>query len=520
MCSVSLILPPGWTLHPGGPHIALPLLKGFLESFGIETHLHDLNIEAAHYYGVAISDSKIRDVFDNCHPLPASSMDNLYFKAEDQLQKIAASYEGTWYAHEGFRRNSCTLSSPEDIKRFSQLSSPFTTYFKTIAIPKILEQNPLIIGITLIAHTQILQAFELARLIRNVGYTGCIVLGGNVITRLYNDMALNWVFDIVDGIVTLQGEQTLKSLHECIKMNKSWAAVPNLMWRDGGQIVKNLSVTLKQKEFAQPDYSGMPVGKYWGTNYLTMVASRGCYYGKCSFCAIPFGYGKDGYIGSSPAIQVINSMKRSTEVLGIHRYQFIDEAIHPKMMRDLADIIIAEDLNFSFEAFLRLETAWTKPQILQSSVEAGLKKVYLGFELITSDGRDLLRKSDNADPLLLLKSFQDAGIKTHLYCMFGFPGTGIKEASETVDFCLKHNDLIDTLDIIPFHYARHTRVDGVTIIDEDHTTWRVEHNYIPSSPSTLSTENVTALTNQLKQLAHNEHPQWFHPVYRMYSPWN
>lgn len=312
MSGISLILPPGWTLHPGGLHIALPLLKGFLESSGIETHLHDLNIGSTHYHDVAISENEI---FENCRPLTASSMNHLYFKAEDRLQEIAGQHDGTWYAHEGFRRNGCTLSSPEDIRYFSQLPSPFTTYFKTVAIPKILEQSPLIIGITLIVPTQILQAFELARLLRQAGYTGCIVLGGNVVTRLYNDMALDWVFDIFDGIVTLQGEQTLKVLHECITTNKSWAASPNLMWRENGQIVKNLSMTLKSKEFAQPNYSGMPVGQYWGTNYLTMVASRGCYYGKCSFCAIPFGYGKDGFIGSSPAAHVINSMHNQLNLL-------------------------------------------------------------------------------------------------------------------------------------------------------------------------------------------------------------
>lgn len=186
----------------------------------------------------------------------------------------------------------------------------------------------------------------------------------------------------------------------------------------------------------------------------------------------------------------------------------------------MADIILTDDLDFSFEAYLRLESAWVKPKILKDSAAAGLKKVYLGLELIPSDERDLLTKSDNADPLTLLKSLRDVGIKAHVFCMFGFPGTGIKEAFETVEFCLKHHDLIDTLDIFPFYYARHTKVEGVSIVDEDHTSWRVEHNYIPASASTLPIEDVTVLAEQLGQLVWSEYPKWFHPLYRMYSPWH
>ena len=50
MSGIALILPPGWTLHPGGPHIALPLLKGFLQHHDIETRLHDLNIGSTKYH--------------------------------------------------------------------------------------------------------------------------------------------------------------------------------------------------------------------------------------------------------------------------------------------------------------------------------------------------------------------------------------------------------------------------------------------------------------------------------------
>lgn len=517
MPGIVLIQPPGWTLHPGGPHIALPLLKGFLQEKGIETKAYDLNIGAVDYYQISISEE---DVIAACHNATARAMNKVYFNAEDRLQEIAAKYDGTWFAHEGYRRNGCNLSSPDDIREFSRLESPFTRYFLHSVIPKILKQDPILIGISITVPTQILQVFEFVRLLRKEGYIGFIALGGNIVTRLYEDMALDWVFDLVDGLIHLQGERTLLDIYNCLQGKKSLELVPNLTWRDQRTINRNLSMPLKSAEFASPDFSDSPLGNYWGTPYLTMVAGRGCYYGKCSFCAIPFGYGKKGYIGASPVTQVVNWLKDSSKINAISHFKFIDEALHPKILRDMSALIEKEDLSVSFEAYLRLEPTWQNPELLRQGAKSGLKKVYLGLELIPSDGRDLLTKSDNADPLRLLSELKEAGIKSHVFCMFGFPGTGIKDAFRTVEFALKHHQLIDTLDIFPFYYARHTKVDGVTIQDNPNFTWNVEHTYKAASSSTLPPSKVKILAEQLGELVWKEHPKWFHPIYRMFSPWH
>lgn len=517
MSGIALVLPPGWTLHPGGPHIALPLLKGFLQQHNIETRVYDLNIGSTEFHHISITESQVRNA---CHTLTRSSMNEVYFNAEDQLQALAKKYDGVWYAHEGFRRNHCNIASPNDIRYYSQLETPFTDYFNQVAIPQILQSTPRIIGISITVPTQLLQVFELIRLLRKANFDGCIVIGGNVVTRIYEDLAIDWVFDLLDGVIQLQGERALLDIYQSLNHYGDLRAVPNLLWRDQGIIQKNEAAQLQPNDFAPPDFSDSQINRYWGTNYLTMVAGRGCYYGKCSFCAIPFGYGKNNFIGSSTAINVLKSMQQCISQHGINRFKFIDEALHPRMMRDLAALIELENVQCEFEAYLRLESTWLKPDLLRQSAKAGLRKVYLGLELIPSDERDLLTKSDNADPLRLLNELKEVGIKSHVFCMFGFPGTGIKEAFDTIDFALKYSDLIDTLDIFPFYYARHTQVEGVTIIPDTEATWNVEHRYIPAAPETLEPSKVTILAERLSNVVWSEHPKWFHPIYRMYSPWH
>lgn len=517
MSDIALVLPPGWTLHPGGPHIALPLLKGFLQHHNVATKIHDLNIGSTSFHNISIEEG---DVIAACQKLTRPAMNEVYFKAEDRLQALAKKFQGAWYAHEGFRRDGCNIASPDDIRQFSQHETPFTEYFIKQAIPEILRHDPKVIGISITVPTQVLQVFELIRLLRKAAYRGCIVIGGNVVTRLYKDMAVDWVFDLLDGVIHLQGERSLLEILNSLQSHGDLSQVPNLMWRDKGVIKCNHAALLQPVDFAPPDFSDLSLQKYWGTNYLTMVAGRGCYYGKCSFCAIPFGYGKDGFIGSTTALNVVKSIKNCITQYGINRFKFIDEALHPRMMRDLAVVIERESVDCSFEAYLRLETTWLKRDLLQSSAKAGLRKVYLGLELIPSDERDLLTKSDNADPLRLLSELKEAGIKSHVFCMFGFPGTGLKEAFNTIEFALKHHDLIDTLDIFPFYYARHTKVDGVTITDDPKVTWNVEHRYLPAAAETLHPAKVNILAERLSNVVWSEHPKWFHPIYRMFSPWH
>ncbi|MGQ0527813.1 MAG: B12-binding domain-containing radical SAM protein [Alphaproteobacteria bacterium] len=513
-----MALAPGWTLHAGGPHIALPLLKGFLEHHGVEARLYDLNNESTRYLGVHVTEAAAQKA---CSTPTRQSMNALYFGAEDRLQEVARPFGGTWYAQEGYRHKQCVLSSPDSVRKYSRDVSPFTRYFEEEAVPRMLEQNPRIIGLTLVVPSQILPTFELVRLLRKAGYDDTIVLGGNIVTRIFDDMALDWVFDLIDGAVKLQGEQVMLDIYKALEKGTGFSDVPNLMWRkEDGTIAVNKQKLLEPADFVQPDFDGMPVHDYWGTNYLTMIAARGCYYNRCSFCAIPFGYGERGYIGMAPAVRVLESMKSSAQQYGISRFKFVDESFHPKLMADLVRLILRDNFKCTFEGYFRLEETWMNRDFLSLCYKAGLRKMYLGLELVPGETRSLLDKKDGANPLEFLKAIHDIGIKAHVFSMFGYPGTGVREAFDTIDFTLKNHSLIDTLDVFPFYYARHTKVEGVEILRDHGMTWNVEHRYRALDASSLPTEQVHVLAKKLSDVIWREHPQWLHPIYRMVSPWH
>lgn len=512
---VILFFPPGWPLTVGGPHLALALLKGFLEQRGCRADIVDLNIESAVDNRADISATAVQEA---CEKPTLTSLNVPYFAAEDHLSTIARQFSGEWDLQSGFQFKSYDPASSDSIRQHIGVKSPFTDFLCRRAVSQVLDGDYSLVGISIALPSQILPAFELSHLLRKAGFKGRIVLGGNMVTRLADKIHLNWVFDLVDGVICFQGEEALLTLAQ---NTADLSGVPNLIWRKDGQIVTNPAHTLQRQNFSMPDFNGLPLEKYWGFQYLPIVASRGCYYGKCTFCAIPFSWGNGGFIGHSSPEDVVVTMKRSYERYGISHFKFVDEALHPQLLRQIAELLVNESIPVAFEGYARFDTAWGDPKFLALLSKAGLRKVYLGLELAGTNSRTLLNKGDlvGKGATRIFQNLNEAGILAHAFCLFGFPGTGVDDAMQTVEFVYRHKQLIDSLDVFPFYYAKHTKVEGVNANLNPSKDWAVEYDYEPLRKGVLSQNEVAALCKQVEDFLWNDSPSWLHPVYRMFSPW-
>jgi hypothetical protein len=298
-CRVALLFPPGWTISTGGPHLALAGLKAFLRQNGIDDVLiRDLNHEVAARFISPINALTAEAACTGGHSLAA--MNEPYFTSEDRLMTIAQRFGGKWNAQLGFWYDSHPERSSQAAFEYVLKPSPFDRYVD-LFLPQLLAERPEVIGLCLASVYQIIPALKLARELRQRGYQGFIVLGGNTVSRLARELAIPPVFEFVDGLVTFQGEIPLLRLCQALSSRRSLASVPQMIWYDGGEIrVNEPSELLDLLTLAAPDYEGLDVGGYWGHNYLNVVAARGCYYGKCQFCAIPYGWGSDGFAGVRP----------------------------------------------------------------------------------------------------------------------------------------------------------------------------------------------------------------------------
>lgn len=515
--NILLVQPPGWSFLPGGIYFSLPLLKGFLENSGFNVSVLDLNIKFSFLNNFAISADDVNKVGAS---LNLEIYRNLYYKSEDKMAEIISPYNAVWDIQSGFNFTGCNLKSSESIKEFSSLKSPFDELYSDILLKKIEDGDIPIVGFSITVPSQLLTSFIAIRCLRNAGYSGKIIVGGNMITRLGDDFIKEWIFELIDAAVIFQGEKCIAEYVTAVKNNSSLSSIPNLIWKDKSGIKKNRIEYLKPTEFGRPSFSGIENDKYWGNQYLPILGSRGCYYGKCTFCAIPYAYGNNGFLGNDKPSNVFTDIQNGIITTGIRNFKFVDEALHPAILRKLSEDIIKQEVKCKFEGYARLDNFWMDSNFLKLVSNAGLKKVYIGLELINSNKRDLLNKSDSDKAIELLKAFADNGIKTHLFTLFGYPGTGEEEAMNTIEFCLKNSSLIDSIDVFPFYFAKHTQVALIEKKFYPTEDWAIEYDYLPAAENVLTQDEVETLCTELEEVVWAEQPQWLHPIYRMFSPWN
>jgi len=493
------------------------LLKSWLQLHGHEVRVRDLNWESGLRAGVGLPAAAARRA---CTTPLLESMNEPFFAAEDVLMERAARYGGIWNAQLGFEYAGAPHESSGEALASLDRPSPFDGLFDEV-VREAVAESPGLIGFSVAAVQQVIPTLQLCARLRRAGFPGRIVLGGNTVSRLVEEMAIPAVFDLVDGLLTFEGEMPLLRLCDAVAAGSSFASVPHLAWRDGTEMRRNNhDERLDPDALTAPDFSDLAVGRYWGENYLTLVGARGCYYGKCNFCAIPYGWGHNGYAGTRTVDRVYQDMLALIERHDINRFKFVDEALSPRFMRELANRILAGGLIVEWEGYTRLEAAWHDPDFVDLVGRAGFRKGYFGLELLPAPGRTALNKHDHADPERLLDLCAASGVKVHLFCMFGYPGTGEAEAARTVEFLLNHRHLVDTADIFAWGYAKHTSVTGAEPMRDARRDWGLEFDYVATRSDTLSRSAVEALASKYEELIWAEVPRFVHPTYRLISPWS
>lgn len=194
-----------------------------------------------------------------------------------------------------------------------------------------------------------------------------------------------------------------------------------------------------------PDFSDLPFDKYLSLTEMTnpmhrlwsqgrwnkMVMAQGCYWHRCAFCdtSLP-------YIGDYRAPQasvVVDCMERvmgQTERTGFH---FVDEALPPKLLHDVAEEILRRGLTLSFWGNIRFEKAYTA-DLCDLLAEAGMVAVSGGLEVASDRLLKLMDKGvtiqQTADAC---RHLRDAGIMVHTYLMYGFPTETLQETVDALE---------------------------------------------------------------------------------------
>ena len=194
-----------------------------------------------------------------------------------------------------------------------------------------------------------------------------------------------------------------------------------------------------------PDFSDLPLDKYLSLTEMTnpmhrlwsqgrwnkMVMAHGCYWHRCAFCDTSLDY--IGNYRTPKATTVVDHMERIMEQTGRTGFHFVDEALPPKLLREVAEEILRRGLAVSFWGNIRFEKAYTA-ELCDLLAEAGMVAVSGGLEVASDRLLKLIDKGVTIQQTVeACRHLRDAGIMVHTYLMYGFPTETLQESVDALE---------------------------------------------------------------------------------------
>ncbi len=496
---VVFLFPPNWSAITNSPHLALPLLAGTIASENAKIKIWDLSKEFYNSYG---SQPDKNVIINACDIEDFEVLDKLYFNWEDDFIKLARERKFEFGLISGFYKEiEPTFNNYHDQIKEGTI---FSQFYNQHVYPILKEITPSLIGISISSVNQLLSTLELLIGLRKILPKTKIVLGGNVVTRLKNSAEFIRINKLVDYIVFYQGEKAINKI--C-----------NLSMTPSVHIFADEYIPIN--EWPIPNFDGLNLKEYPGIPTLPFVSTRGCYWGKCSFCAIPAGWSRKGYSGSMTPDLMIQQIKHLVLKYKINRIKFVDEAFPPSKVIPLSYLINGNNLKIHWEAYVRLEQQWEDENFLRTAYEAGCRKLYFGLELSPYSKRDCFHKNDNANIITIIEACKKIGILVHLFCMVGHPGTTEDDAKLTVKFLIDHQNQIDTADLVGFQLHRGISIKGLYPKKRQKNTLALTYDYNSNNGNVLLPKEVKILENKCQERIWDEVPRLLHPLYRIGKSW-
>ena len=488
----ALVFPPQW--YPSQPYLALPTLKAYLETKGHEVDQFDFNVES---YDLFLSRNYLEHCVDKiqlrltkpvksyedreAEPIhrqileDTSYLETILSGINDAKQVLRD--EERFFQFEEYKNAYTTLKvamqlisyahypSKIDLDSFfmkgnpeenlqgileatqDSIKNPFLELYKNNLLKKVDLDRYGLVGIAIIHAGQVIPGLTLARILRTHYPHLHITIGGSVFARhqdiLQDKKAL--FEEMFHSIVLFEGEHPLDQLLKQLKDKQPLDTVPNLIYIKNGEVVRNASSkALPYDQLACPNFDDLPLNKYlMPYPVLPYMASRGCYWGKCTFCTHSFIY--DSHYRKENEERVAEELDYLGKKYKTKFFTFSDEAISPNAFDRMSKAILSQGVEMRALGMLKFESDSVETvELFENMYRAGFLMLFFGLESANDRILSIIDKGcDQATEKRVLGNSSLAGIWNHLYLFFGFPTEEKHEAQETIDFTVQHGELGD-----------------------------------------------------------------------------
>jgi anaerobic magnesium-protoporphyrin IX monomethyl ester cyclase len=488
--SIALVYPPA--CDPTAPYLAVPMLTAFLRRAGVDVLPVDANVEA---WDELLEPGPLESLRDRIEARLASLEARRTLEHEGQLEYAAlfgaladahaaprgileakatfrdpqAFYDPDRYAdavatveaalrvvsaayhplHVDFTayRTPFGLLTPEEARsEASKDRNPFFDYVAKSLAPRLARAGVRTVGISVCFPGQLQPAYTFAHQLRRELPGVHLTCGGPSITQMLlrlSGNALARALGPFDSAVLYEGEHSLLALVRALEQGTSLRDVGNVVVRDpllGARFTPAHGMEDLSK-LPGPDFDGLPLDRYFAPELvLPYDPTRGCYWGKCTFCHYGLAEVGTAQYRERPVPAMIEHLRELGRRHGTRRFYFSQDSVAPKTLVKLSAALIEGGLDLRWATDLKPEKYLT-PERAKVLADAGAVACALGVE--SGDDR-VLSLIDKGPPVAVTSDVIDhlagAGIAAEAMCFTDFPTETRDEALRTIEFLHERRD--------------------------------------------------------------------------------
>jgi hypothetical protein len=487
---VALVYPP--SCDPTAPYLAVPMLTGFLRAEGVGVLPIDANVEA---YDALLSGHRMAELRDrlearlaeldrraslaheaqiehaalvrargDAHAVPrgieaakATLRDPERFFDPDAYASAAATVDAALRVvsavhhplHLDFTayRTPFGMTTLEEIERAARPENdPFYGYMHDTFIPRLRAAAVDVVGISVCFPGQLQPAYAFGVALKRALPDVHVTCGGPGITQMLirlSGQRLARALGPFDSACVFEGEHTLLSLLRALDEEKPIRDVPNVVVRDtlmgarwlAGHGMEDL------RALPAPDFDGLALDRYFSPGLvLPYDPTRGCYWGKCTFCHYGLAEVGTATYRERDVAQIVEHLRALSEKYETKHFYLSQDSVAPKTIVKMSQAIVDAGLDVRWATDLKPEKYMTEERA-RLLKKAGAVACALGVESASPRVLELIDKG--APPSVVgdvVDRLAGAGIAAEAMCFTDFPTETHDEAVETLEFLRDRRD--------------------------------------------------------------------------------
>ncbi|MBR4839879.1 MAG: radical SAM protein [Paludibacteraceae bacterium] len=274
-----------------------------------------------------------------------------------------------------------------------------------------------------------------------------VVIGGGFPNTELRHLSDSRIFQYADYITLDDGELPIQRLTEYMAGKCQAKDLIRTYYIEEGKLIYsgNDDENIPFSENGTPNFSGLkmdlylsmtdmvnPMHKLWSCGkWNKMVMAHGCYWAKCAFCDTTIDY--ICRYDAPKATLIVDRMESIIAQTGETGFHFTDEALPPKLLKEVAEEILRRKLTVSFWGNVRFEKSYTQ-ELCDLLSDAGCVAVSGGLEVASDRLLKLMNKGVSIGQAAeSARHFTNAGIMVHTYLMYGFPGETLQETINAIE---------------------------------------------------------------------------------------